>query len=185
MRVEFMPGKETIDAISIFRQILDKYEMAGRKLYMVFIDLEKAFDHAPREVIRWALERKGAMEREVFAITEMYKNIKTSVEVNDKQSFIEVKVGVHQGSVLSPLLFAVVMDVFTKDVREKGVKELLYADDLGLLGDSWEVENKQDGKGSDRNGQKVNAKKTKVFSIGERTVATELLSFHAQHVEGK
>lgn len=41
-----------------------------------------------------------------------------------------MKVGVHQGSMLSRLLFAVVMDEVTKDAREGVMKEFLYADDL-------------------------------------------------------
>ena len=53
----------------------------------------------------------------------------------------KVKVGVHQGSILSPLLFALVMDEVTKDIREGVVKKMLYADDLVLVGDNWkEVE---------------------------------------------
>ena len=76
------------------------------------------------------------MERKVFAIAVMYKNVKTSVKIDGKQSEkFEVKVGVHQGSVLSPLLFVVVMDKITNDVREVGVKELMCADDLVVLGD--------------------------------------------------
>ena len=51
MQMVFMPGKGTIDAISILRQMLEKFDMAGRTLYMVFFDLEKAFDCVPREVI--------------------------------------------------------------------------------------------------------------------------------------
>ena len=39
---------------------------------------------------------------------------------------------------LSPLLFAVVLDEVSKDVREGIVKEFLYAEDLVLLGDNWE-----------------------------------------------
>ena len=43
------------------------------------------------------------MEREVFAITEMYKNTKTSIKIDGKISQIfEVKV--YQDSVLNPLL---------------------------------------------------------------------------------
>ena len=34
--------------------------------------MEKAFDCVSREVIWWTLKNKGVMEREVFAITEMY-----------------------------------------------------------------------------------------------------------------
>ena len=51
MQMGFMPGRETIDAIFILRQIFKNYKMAGRKLYVVFVDLEKAFDRVPKEVI--------------------------------------------------------------------------------------------------------------------------------------
>jgi len=44
---------------------------------------------------------------------------------------------VHQGSVLSPLLFAIVMDALT-DHPNKDMREFLYADDLAILGNSWE-----------------------------------------------
>ena len=52
--------KGTVGAIFIIRQIMEKYEAAGRKLFVVYADLKKAFDHIPREVILWALRRKGA-----------------------------------------------------------------------------------------------------------------------------
>ena len=51
-------------------------------------------------------------------------------------SSFSVKVGVHQGSALSPLLFVIVMDVLTEDVRDGSLMELLYADDLALCGES-------------------------------------------------
>ena len=50
----------------------------------------------------------------------------------------EVKVGVHQGSVLSPLLFVAVMEVVTRGVKEELPWELLYADDLVLVSQSKE-----------------------------------------------
>ena len=64
----------------------------------------------------------------------MYKNITTSGRLDGEESeeFI-MKVRVHQGLVLSPLLFAIVMDEITKDVREDGVKKLLCADNVGQL----------------------------------------------------
>ena len=52
----------------------------GRKeIVHGFVNLEKAFDHDPREVIWWAMKRQSVIEREVLAITEMYKNITTSM----------------------------------------------------------------------------------------------------------
>ena len=41
-----------------------------------------------------------------------------------------MKYGLHQGSVLSPLLFAAVMDIVSSEVRSGLPSELLYADDL-------------------------------------------------------
>ena len=105
-------------------------------IHKVFVNLENAFDHVPREVIWWSLRRKAVLEREIKAIMEMYTNIETSVmvEYTRSESF-DVKVGVHQGSILSSLLFALVMDEVTKDIREGVVKEMMYADDVVLVGD--------------------------------------------------
>jgi len=54
IQMGFMPGKGTVDAIFIVRQMIEKYEMAGKGLCIVFVDLDKAFDQIPREVICWA-----------------------------------------------------------------------------------------------------------------------------------
>ena len=112
--------------------------MAERDLYIVFEDLEKAFDRVPREVIWWLLRRKGVLEEEIKAMMKMYTIIETSVEMEYTRSeSFDVKVGVHQESILSPLPFALVMDEVTKDIREGVVKEMLYADDIVLVGDNW------------------------------------------------
>ena len=81
---------------------------------------------------------------------------------------------------LIPLLFVIVMDDITKDVREGGVKELLYADGLVLLGDSWEeVEMRyaQWKKTMTEKRLKVNVIKTKAFCTGKRTVAMKTSKF--------
>ena len=46
---------------------------------------------------------------------------------------VYLKVAMHQGSVLSPLLFVVVMDVVPSDARSGIPSELLYAGDLFLM----------------------------------------------------
>ena len=62
MQIGLMHGRGTFDAIFIMRQMLEIYEMLGRKLYVVFVDSEKAFDRVPREVIWWELRKKGVIE---------------------------------------------------------------------------------------------------------------------------
>ena len=53
----FMQGRGTTDAIFILRQLQEKYLVAGKPLYLAFIDLEKAFDRVPREVIWWNMRK--------------------------------------------------------------------------------------------------------------------------------
>ena len=53
-------------------------------------------------------------------------------DAGQSESF-EIKIGLHQGSVLSLLLFAVVMDVVSSEAKIGLPSELLYADDLVLM----------------------------------------------------
>ena len=62
MQFGFMPGKGTIDAIFIMRQVQERHQAWKMKLYYVFVDLEKEFDKVLREVVRWAWRKLGVDE---------------------------------------------------------------------------------------------------------------------------
>ena len=82
-----------------------------------------------------------------------------------------VKVGVHQGSVLSPLLFIIVMDAVCQAVKTGLLMEILYADDLVLMvGSLDELKIKFDRwkEALEKNGLKVNMGKTKLMISGSR-----------------
>ena len=51
MQFGFMKGKGTIDAIFMARQMQENFRVKGKKLYFGFVDLEKAFDRVPRELV--------------------------------------------------------------------------------------------------------------------------------------
>ena len=42
---------------------------------------------------------------------------------------IEVRVGLHQGSPLSPFLFAIIIDKLTEDIRKEAPRDMMLADD--------------------------------------------------------
>ena len=81
----------------------------------------------------------------------------------------EVKMGMLQRSVLSPILFAVVVDVVTEFARDGVLSELLYADDLVLMSETIEgLRNKflRWKEALDSKDSKVNFGKTKVMVSG-------------------
>ena len=51
----FRVGKSTAGAIFIVRQLQEEYLEKRKKLYHIFVDLEKALNKIPRTAIRWAL----------------------------------------------------------------------------------------------------------------------------------
>ena len=77
-----------------------------------------------------------------------------------------MKVGLHQWSVLSPLLFAAVMDVLSSKARSGLPSELLYADDLVIMASIMEQIGRRvaDWRASLLGkGLKVNAEKSKAM----------------------
>ena len=85
---------------------------------MCFVDLEKAFYRVLRKMLEWAMRKKGIPEVVVRSVMSMYEGAKTRVSVDSELSEeFEVKVGIHQGSVLSPFHFALVVDVVTEFAR--------------------------------------------------------------------
>ncbi len=47
----FMPGHSTIEEIFLIRSLMKKYRDVKKDLHMVFIDLEKAYNSIPRDVL--------------------------------------------------------------------------------------------------------------------------------------
>ena len=166
----FVPGRGTTDAIIVVRQLQEKYLAANKRLYMAFVDLEKAFDRVPRKVIWWALRKLGVDEWIVHLVQGMYSNARSRVRVGEGYSEeFEVKVGVHQGSVLSPLLFIIVLEALSREFRCGVPWEDLYADDLVIIAESLEecVRRLLTWKEAmEEKGLRVNAGKTKIMICG-------------------
>ena len=135
MQFCFMPGKGTTDASFIMQQVQEKPQAKKKKLYYAFMDLEKTFHRVPREVVRWALRKQGVDEWLIRTVIALYTEVCTVVsrpDVGVSESF-EVKVGLNQRSVLSPLMTAAVMGVVSSEARSGLPAVLLFADDPVLV----------------------------------------------------
>ena len=109
---------------------MEKYREGQRQLHCVFVDLKKAYDRVPREELWYCMRKSGIAEKYVRLVQDMYEESETVVRcaIGTTKSF-KVKVGLHQGSALSPFLFAVIMDRLTNEVRREPPRTMLFADD--------------------------------------------------------
>ncbi|XP_048735682.2 uncharacterized protein LOC125651135 [Ostrea edulis] len=132
---------------------------------MAFVDLENALDRVPWNAIWWALRVE---EWIVCLVQGMYTNARSCVCVgNGYSEEFAVKVRVHQGSVLSLLLFIVVLEVLSCEIRAGVSWEDLYT--LVIINDSLDecVKRLLTWKEAmERKGPRVNACKTKFMICG-------------------
>ena len=82
MQFGFMPERGTIDAVFILRRLQEEYHVKGKKLCMCFVDLDKAFDRAPRNVLECALRKNGIAEILVRSVVSLYEGSKIRVSVD-------------------------------------------------------------------------------------------------------
>ena len=143
-------------------------------MYCVFVDLEKAYDKVPRDEVWYCMRKSGLAEKYVRIVQDMYDDSITAVRcaVGVTEGF-EVKVGLYQGSALSPCLFAMVMDRITDDIREEAPWTMMFADDIVICSESKErLEQKLESwrYALERRGMKVNRRKTEYMCVNERQV---------------
>jgi hypothetical protein len=135
----FMPGRSTTEAIHLLRQVMEHYRGQKKDLHMVFIDLEKAYDKVPREVLWWTMAKKRIPCKYIEIIKDMYDGVSTSVRTSvGKTEAFPITIGVHQGSALSPFLFAIAIDELTHAIQDEVPWCMMFADDIVLVDEKKE-----------------------------------------------
>ncbi|KAK3515567.1 hypothetical protein QTP70_024592 [Hemibagrus guttatus] len=163
--------KSTTDAVFALRILMEKYRDGQRELHCLFVDLEKACDRVPREELWYCMGKSGVAEKYVRVVQDMYERSRTVVRcaVGQTEEF-KVEVGLHQGSALSPFLFAIVMDQLSEVVRQESPWTMMFADDLLICSESREQveENLERWRFAlERRGMKVSHSKTEYVCVNE------------------
>ncbi|KAK3564321.1 hypothetical protein QTP86_012406 [Hemibagrus guttatus] len=138
----------------------------------VLENLEKAYDRVPREELWYCMRKSGVAEKYVRVVQDMYERSRTVVRYAVGQTEeSKVEVGLHQGSALSPFLFAIVMDQLSEEVRQESPWTMMFADDIVICSESREQveENLERWRFVlEIRGMKVSGSKTEYMCVNER-----------------
>ena len=109
----------------------------------MFVDVSKAFDTIPRDILLRKIHNYGITGRVFNIIRDIYIKDKSCVKIGDKYTMdFNINLGVRQGCVLSPLLFNIFMADLAKSlqglegkvkVNNIEISSLFWADDIVLL----------------------------------------------------
>ena len=90
------------------------------------------------------MRKKWIPEALARAVMSLYIGVETKVKAGTHIcGEFEVDIGEHQGSILSSLLFATVIDVATNETKDGSLQDTLHADDLVLTSENMaELHNK-------------------------------------------
>ena len=142
----FRRNYSTMDNIYNLASIVHLKFSERKKVYAFFVDFKAAFDKVPRKYLFHKLRSLGVSEKIVRLIENIYRKTKSAVwtgkEISD---FFETISGVKQGCLLSPTLFTLYLNDLHDYlegglfINENNIRILLYADDIVILADDWQV----------------------------------------------
>ncbi|XP_053402804.1 uncharacterized protein LOC128558049 [Mercenaria mercenaria] len=142
----FRKKRSTIDQAASLYNVIDTRKKLKQSTFAAFIDFRKAYDFINRSKLWNRLCNTGINGKMLSAIKSLYSTVSASIRVNCfSTEWFDVKSGLRQGCILSPLLFNLYINdlaVFLKSL-DIGVKIgdellciLLYADDIVLLAEN-------------------------------------------------
>nr|GEX55959.1 retrovirus-related Pol polyprotein LINE-1 [Tanacetum cinerariifolium] len=96
-----MPGRSTTEAIHLLRSLTEKYRERQRDLHMAFLDLEKAYDNVPRELVWKTLLDKGTPRR----YSKVIKDMAASGVLCDKRIPLKLKGTFYKAAIRPAMLY--------------------------------------------------------------------------------
>ena len=142
----FRKKRSTTDHISSLTSIIDTRKKLKMSTFCAFIDFRKAYDTINREKLWRRLSDIGVGGKLFRSVQALYSSVTSCVRVNSLHTdWFDVKCGLRQGCILSPILFNLYINDLALYLKSLGkgipcdgdrVCILLYADDIVLLAET-------------------------------------------------
>jgi hypothetical protein len=131
----FRSGRSTLDQVFILRTVMERSREFNQPLHICFIDLQKAYDSVNRETLWSICHAYGLSNKMIKMIKLLYEDTRAEVRIDgDLSTSIQMKTGVKQGCLLSPILFNVYIDFVMRHILEQaGVEGVNMSYRLGEL----------------------------------------------------
>jgi hypothetical protein len=124
---DFRMNRSCVDHINTLRIIIQQSMEWNSPLYMIFVDLEKAFDKVNRDEMQKILLKFCIPQKIVNLVQETYRDYSCQVVHNGQKSNpIKTYTGVRQGCTLSPTIFIIVMDIIMRNTVGKAKRGLQW-----------------------------------------------------------
>ncbi len=116
-RCGYRRGRGCVDMIFGTRQLIEKTMEHKTKMFMLFVDLRKAYDSVPRKVLWSALERYGVPDSLLMIVRSLHDGMQAQVAVDGQVApMFEVRNGFRQGCVLAPNTFQLILQLRNQTV---------------------------------------------------------------------
>ena len=142
----YCKGVSCTEAIFSTMKVISTYSQCSEKVYMCFYDLQKAFDSIQYPVLLKRLYESGVNGKAWRILRNWYTSSNSMVRVNGVLSSpFTLERGVLQGSILSPVLFLLIMDPLLKSLQSNDLGPLvgdtyaggfIHADDISTISSS-------------------------------------------------
>ena len=140
-------GRSCQDHIFSLHTLIHNRRLSGLDTYAVFVDFRKVFDFVNRDLLWKKLNHQFGVNGHFLSLLQaLYEQVESCVKVNDEfTDWFELKSGVKQGCILSPILFSMFINDLTVDINslDKGIDcdgfsiaSLLYADDIVVMAEN-------------------------------------------------
>lgn len=129
----FRTGRSTDSALHSLINGIENAKADGDSALGVFMDIEGAFDNTTIEAISLAAREKGIEEGLIERIRDLLTDRNLRADLNGVSIEAKVGKGCPQGSVISPLLWLLVIDVLLNLLKEHGFQVVGFADDIAIV----------------------------------------------------